>query len=159
VAWRQAGEDVGVSITYQLGLRTPVGADAVMAAMVEVGAGAVEAHEGTKGSLRGGGWVDVDVAEFDPPDPVERRFGFAPTIAAYFGLAKFGDLVAQEADVLRLALGVLARVPGDALLHLHHDEVWLLRRGGTLTINESLWRPHLALLPDGPYERAPLAFD
>jgi hypothetical protein len=131
-----------------------------MSTLVEVGAGVVEQHEGTKGSLRGGGWVDVDAAEDDPPDPVESRYGFAPTIAVYFGLAKFGDFDGQETDVLRLALGVLARIPGDALLHLHHDEVWLLRRGATLTIDERLWKAHqLALLPPGRYGRGLSGFD
>jgi hypothetical protein len=149
-----------VSIVYQLELRAPASPDAVVSALVETGAGAIEAHDGTKGALRGGGWFDVDVAEHDPPHPVEAQFGFAPTIKGYFGLAKFGDFDAQETDVLRLALGVLARIPGDALLHFAHDEVWLLRRGGKLIVNASLWKPQqLTLLLSHPHERRSLAFD
>lgn len=153
-----------MSITYKLENGAPAAPHIVVSAIVEAGAGeaagAVEAHDGTRGRLCGGGWFDVDVAEYDPPDPVENRFGFAPMVEVHFGLAKFGDLEAQETDILRLALGVLARVPGDALLHCGHDEVWLLRRGGRLTVNETLWRPRqLALLRSQPYEPGSPAFD
>ena len=154
-----------MSITYKLELGAPATPDAVVSALVEVGGadeagGAVESHDGPRGTLRGGGWFDVDVSEYDPPDPVENRFGFVPVVEVHFGLAKFGDFEAQETDVLRLALGVLARVPGDALLHHGHDEVWLLRRGGRLTVNETLWRPRqLALLRSWPYEPGSPAFD
>lgn len=147
-----------MSITYRLELGAPVDPDAVVAAMVEAAAEAIEAYEGAGGSLRGGGWFDVDVAEYDPPEPVEQEFGFVPTVRGAFGLAKFGDFEAQETDVLRLTLGVLARIPGDALLHYEHDEVWLLRRGRTLTVNDSLWRPQQLGLLSGPYERGSLGF-
>ncbi|GGS23019.1 SitI3 family protein [Actinokineospora fastidiosa] len=147
-----------MSITYKLELGAPVAPKAVVSAMVAAGSGAVDRHEGTKGTLRGGGWFDVDVAEYDPPDPVEEQFGFAPTIEAYFGLSKTGDFEAQETDAFRLVVAVLAAIPGDALLHFEHDEVWLLRRNGELTVNDSLWKPaQLALLP-WPYQRAHLAF-
>jgi hypothetical protein len=147
-----------VSITYKLELGASVAPNAVVSAMVEVAAGAIEEYKGTKGSLRGGGWFDVDVAEYAPPDPVEEQFGFTPTIEVYFGLNKFGDFEAQETDVIRLVLAVLARIPGDALFHFEHDDVWLLRRGGRVTINGILWKPQqIALLPQ-PYQRAQLAF-
>jgi hypothetical protein len=147
-----------VSVTYKLELTAPVVPNVVVSAMVEVAAGAIDECKGTKGSLGGGGWFDVDVAEYDPPDPVEEQFGFAPTIEVYFGLNKFGDFEAQETDVIRLVLAVLTRIPGDALLHFEHGDVWLLRRGGRVTINDSLWKPQqIALLPQ-PYERAQLAF-
>jgi hypothetical protein len=161
-----------VSITFKLELGPPVAPDAVVAVLVAVGDGGgdadgdgdgarvVEAHAGTSGSLRGGGWFDVDAAEDDPPDPEERRFGFAPAVEVYIGLRKFGDLEAQTTDVLRLALGVLAGVPGDALLHREHDEVWLLRRRGRLTVNAGLWTPaQLGLLRSHPHESGSLAFD
>lgn len=147
-----------MSITYKLELGAPVAPNAVVSAIVEAAAGVIEEHRGTKGSLRGGGWFDVDVAEYDPPDPVEDQFGFAPTIEVYFGLNKFGDFEAQETDVIRLVLGVLARIPGDALLHFEHDDVWLLRCGGRLTINDSLWKPQQVALLSQAYERAQLAF-
>jgi hypothetical protein len=148
-----------VSITYKLELSAPVSPQAVVSALVEGAPEAVESYEGTKGSLRGGGWFDVDVADYDPPDPVEDQFGFAPTIEVYFGLSKSGDFEAQETDVLRLVVAVLARIPGDALLHFEHDEVWLLRRDGRLTINDTLWKPRQLALLTQAYERAPLAFD
>jgi hypothetical protein len=126
--------------------------------MVDAGQGILDSFQGNKGTLRGGGWFDIDVADYDPPDPVETGFGFAPTIEVYFGLSKAGDFEAQETDVLKLALGVLARIPGDALLHFEHDDVWLLRRGGRLTVNDSLWKPNQLALLSQPYERAQLAF-
>jgi hypothetical protein len=147
-----------VSITYKLELGAPVAPKAVLSAMVDTGQGIIDKHEANRGTLRGGGWFDIDVAEYDPPDPVEAEFGFAPTIQVYFGLSKAGDFEAQETDVLRLVLGVLARIPGDALLHFEHDEVWLLRRGGRLTVNDSLWKPNQLALLTQPYERAQLAF-
>lgn len=147
-----------MSITYKLELGAAVAPSAVLGAMVDAGQGILDKFQGNKGTLRGGGWFDIDVADYDPPDPVESEFGFAPTISVYFGLAKFGDFEAQETDVLKLALGVLARIPGDALVHLEHDEVWLLRRGGRLTVNDSLWKPNQLALLSQPYERAQLAF-
>jgi hypothetical protein len=144
-----------VSITYRLELGALVGPEAVMAAMVETGAQVTEDYGG---SLRGGGWFDVDRAEYDPPDPIEDAFGFVPAVDVAFILDKFGDFEAQETDMLRLVLGVLARIPGDALLHYEHDEVWLLRSGERLTVNDSLWtREQLALITQ-PYERARLEF-
>jgi len=148
-----------VSVVHKLELETSCTPKAVVSALVEAVPGAVESYEGTKGSLRGGGWFEVDVAEYDPPDPVEEQFGFAPTVEVYFGLSKSGDFQAQETDVLRLVLSVLARIPGDALLHVEHDDVWLLRRGGRLVINDSLWQQQQIALLSQPYERASLTFD
>lgn len=147
-----------MSITYKLELGAPVAPSAVLGAMVDAGQGILEEFQGNKGTLRGGGWFDIDVADYDPPDPVETEFGFAPTIEVYFGLSKSGDFEAQETAVLKLALGVLARISGDALLHFEHDDVWLLRRGGRLTVNDSLWKPNQLALLSQPYERAQLAF-
>lgn len=147
-----------MSITYKLELGAPVAPSAVLGAMVDAGQGILDTFQGTKGTLRGGGWFDIDVSDYDPPDPVETEFGFAPTIEVYFGLSKSGDFEAQETDVLKLTLGVLARIPGDALLHHEHDDVWLLRRGGRLTVDDSLWKPTQLALLSQPYERAQLAF-
>ena len=147
-----------MSITYKLELGAPVAPSAVLGAMVDAGQGILDKFDGNKGTLRGGGWFDIDVADYDPPDPVETEFGFAPTIEVYFGLNKAGDFEAQETDVLKLALGVLARIPGDALLHLEHDDVWLLRRGGRLTVNDSLWKPNQLALLTQSYERSVLSF-
>ena len=147
-----------MSITYKLELGAPVAPSAVLGAMVDAGQGILDDFKGNKGTLRGGGWFDIDVADYDPPDPVETEFGFAPTIEVYFGLSKSGDFEAQETDVLKLALGILARISGDALLHYEHDDVWLLRRGGRLTVNDSLWKPNQLALLSQPYDRAQMAF-
>lgn len=147
-----------MSITYELDLGAATTPGAVLSTIVEVGAGIITEHDATGGTLRGGGWFSVDAAEYDPPDPVENEFGFAPTVEVVFGLSKAGDFDSQETDVLRLALGVLNRIPGDALLHYQYSEVWLHRLGGRLTVNDGLWKPQrLTLLPQ-PYERRSMAF-
>lgn len=148
-----------MSITYKLQLGAPVAPNAVVSAMLDAAPGAIGDHQGAKGSLRGGGWFEVEATEYDPPDPVETQFGFAPTIDVYFGLSKSGDFESQETDMLRIVLGILARISGDAVLHFEHDEVWLLRRDGRLTINGELWKPQQQALLSQPYERASLAFD
>ncbi len=89
---------------------------------------------------------------------MQAQFGFAPAVAVYFGLSRAGDFEAQETAVLRLVLAVLARIPGEALLHVAHEEVWLLRRDGLLTVDDRLWRPDRLALLDQPHERAQLAF-
>jgi hypothetical protein len=147
-----------MSITYELDLGGATTPKAVLTTIVEVGAGIVTENDATGGSMRGGGWFSVDAAEYDPPDPVENEFGFAPTVEVVFGLSKAGDFDSQETDVLRLVLGVLNRIPGDALLHYQYSEVWLHRSGGRLTVNDGLWKPQrLTLLPQ-PYESRTMAF-
>jgi hypothetical protein len=147
-----------MSITYELDLGAATTPKAVLDTIVGVSAGIVTEHDATGGSMRGGGWFSVDAAEYDPPDPVENEFGFAPTVEVVFGLSKAGDFDSQETDVLRLVLGVLNRIPGDALFHYQYSEVWLHRLGGRLTVNDSLWKPQrLTLLPQ-PYERRSMAF-
>src|SRR3569833_469887 len=147
-----------MSITYELDLGAATTPKAVLAALVDAVPGVVIEHDATGASLRGGGWFSVDAAEYDPPDPVENQFGFAPTVEVVFGLSKTGDFDSQETDVLRLVRGVLDRIPGDALFHSQYSEVWLHRLGGRLTVNDTLWGPQrLALLPQ-LHERRPMAF-
>lgn len=147
-----------MTISYKLELGASVTEKAVMDAIVAAAPDAIEEYEGYHGSLRNGGYFDVELAEYDPPDPVEEEFGFAPKAEVYFGLKKLADFEAQETDVIRLSLGVLARIPGDALLHAQHDEAWLLRRGGQLTVNASLWKPQQLALLTQPYESDYLGF-
>lgn len=148
-----------MSDTYKLELGAPVAPNAVLSALLESAAGAVEEQRGARGFLPSGVGFHVDVAEYDPPDPVEEEFGFAPTVEVYFGLSRSGDFYDQETDVIRSTLDVLARIAGDALLHSQHDEVYLLRRDGRLTVNESLWQPQQLALLTQPYESAHMAFD
>ncbi|WP_049571566.1 SitI3 family protein [Streptomyces sp. SBT349] len=149
-----------MSVTYKVALRTPATPRSVMAALLAAAApsGLVEPRDARRGTLRDGGWVDVEAAEPDPPDPVRRAFGFTPTVEVYVGLAPFGEV--GDGDVVRLVLGLLERVAGDAVLHVHHEEVYLVRRDGRLTVSDDddLWPPaRLAWLPH-PRERGPLSF-
>ncbi|CAM3658161.1 SitI3 family protein [Kibdelosporangium persicum] len=149
-----------MSISYKLELGAPVAPRTVMAAALEAGGDAIERYEGNTGWLRSGAYFDVDAAEYDPPDPVEQSFGFPPTVEIYFGLKKVADFDAQETDVLRVSLGVLDRIPGDALVHYQHELVWLLRKNGQLTINDDpeMWPPGQRALITQPYEAAPLSW-
>lgn len=147
-----------MSITYKLVLGAPVAPKTVLAAAIEAGGQAVERHDGSTVWLRGGGYFEVDAAEYDPPDPVEDQFGFAPTVEVYFEIKKFADFDTQEIDVLRVSLGVLDRVPGDALLNYQFVELWMLRKNGTLTINDGLWKPEYRALIKQPYESGPLSW-
>jgi hypothetical protein len=151
-----------MSITYQLDLGASTTPKAVAVAMAQIATKTViiEQIDGNGGKLRGDGWFSVDISEYDPPDPVEESFGFTPRVEIHFGLNKFNDPEGRELDVIRLTLGVLDEIPGDALFHSQHNWVFLLRRGGRLTINDDddIWTPgHLALLPQS-YERAQLDF-
>nr|CTQ92314.1 hypothetical protein [Kibdelosporangium sp. MJ126-NF4] len=129
-----------------------------MAAALDAGGQAIERHEGNTGWFRSGGYFDVDVSEYDPPDPIEDQFGFAPTVEIYFEIKKFADFDAQETDVLGLSLGVLDRIPGDALLNYQFIELWMLRKDGKLTINDELWKPKYRALIKQPYESGPLSW-
>jgi hypothetical protein len=147
-----------VSDTYTLELGAAVAPKAVMTAMLDAGGAAIDKHEGNTGYLRSGGYFDVDLAEYDPPDPIEDQFGFAPTVQVYFGLSRSAGFDAQEADVLRLSLGVLDRIQGDALLNFQFIELWMLRKDGKLTINDELWKPEYRALIKQPYEAASLSW-
>ena len=66
----------------------------------------------------------------------------------------------QLDEMLVLVFDLLARRPGDAVLHFEYARVWFLRRDGRLVLNDdaSIWTPErLARVPP-PYERASLRF-
>jgi hypothetical protein len=91
------------------------------------------------------------------PHPVETEFGFAPAVHVLFRFLSSRDSREQEQDMIRLVVSVLAAFPGDALLAFAGELVWLLRRGGRLTISKDgdFWIPELmALLPS--HDRAHL---
>ncbi len=69
--------------------------------------------------------------------------GFSPTVSVVFRLDKQGEIADQQDDMIRLISGVLDRVPGDAVLHKDLEQIWLLRRGGDLSVSEQddLWPP------------------
>jgi hypothetical protein len=75
-----------------------------------------------------------------------------------FRFDKHTDVVEQRADMVRLVSAVLRGSQGDAVLTYQGEIVWLLRKGGQLTINDrdDFWTPHIIALLPQPYERANL---
>jgi hypothetical protein len=108
--------------------------------------------------LRSGVLVAITASTPLPfPDPVEEEFGFAPAVGVLFRFLSSRDSLEQEQDMIRLVVAALAALSGDALLDFAGEIVWLLRRGGRLTISKGgdFWIPELVdLLP--PHDRARL---
>lgn len=89
-------------------------------------------------------------------DPVVNTFGFTPTVSVLFRYNKFEDFDAQGDDMIRITSRLLERVPGDLILWMWESErIWLLRRGGDLSLNEqSMWTPRRLAMITQPYRRA-----
>jgi hypothetical protein len=110
--------------------------------------------------LTDGMWVWVEVPVITGPDSFVADFGIARAATVNFDVGGTDDPARTIDDMLRLALDLLARAPGDAVLHYEYTDVWLVRRGGQLLLNDvpGLWSPErLAWIPV-PYQLAPLAF-
>ena len=106
--------------------------------------------------VRRGLWVRVLVPTTAPWRVLETELGITATVRVAFRLDKFASLSAQEDDIVRLALGLLDVVAGDAVLHRELELVWLLRRGGEVSLHErdDLWTPErLALVGARPHHR------
>lgn len=106
-----------------------------------------------------GTWIRLSEAKPRPWNPVITDFGFTPTITVVFRFATGDAMYDQDDDMIRMVSGLLGRFPGDAVL-TDYDDIWLLRRGGELSISdrEDIWPSHrLAILPE-PYRRDSLAF-
>lgn len=86
--------------------------------------------------------------------------GFTPTVWVVFRLDKFTDIGHQQDDMVRLVSGLLDRVDGDVVLHRDYEYIWLLRRGGVLSLSEEvdLWPRHRLATVSQPYHRATFAF-
>jgi hypothetical protein len=106
-------------------------------------------------------WVRVLDVSPDPRNPVAEDLGFIPTVRVAFRLGKFTDMSAQQDDMIRIVSHLLDRVPGDAVLHFQYEYIWLLRRGGELSLNErsDIWPPQRLAAVRQPYRRATYAFD
>jgi hypothetical protein len=89
------------------------------------------------------------------------RFGFTLTVWVAFRLAKENGIGRQLDDVVRRTVELLDHVPGDAVLHFDYEVVWLVRRGGELSLNErdDIWTPtRLAAVGQRPHRRGTPAF-
>jgi hypothetical protein len=83
---------------------------------------------------------------------VAEDIGIEPRSVVRFVLTKHKDLNAQQLNVLRVALYLLAAVPGDGVLLFNGEAVWLLRRQGQLILNSQLWNENRLALVSDPYE-------
>lgn len=83
---------------------------------------------------------------------VAEDVGIEPRSVVRFVLTKHKDLNAQQVNVLRVALCLLAAVPGDAVLLFNGETVWLLRRPDQLILHSQLWNEERLALVPGPYE-------
>lgn len=92
------------------------------------------------------------------PDPIEEELGFTATVSVLFRFTSATDLARQRHDMVRLVSVLLNEIRGDAVLMFAGELVWLLRKGGQLTISnrDDLWRPDLLALLPQPFERASL---
>lgn len=109
-----------------------------------------------------GMWISVGEDRPMPwGHPVTMDLGFTPTASVRFRLdGKRGEPSDQQDDMIRLTSGLLNRISGDAVLHFQFEDIWLLRRGADLSLNErdDLWLPHRLAAVSPPYRRATHAF-
>ncbi|WP_236594984.1 SitI3 family protein [Saccharothrix sp. 6-C] len=154
-----------MSISYSLALATPLPAEQVADALREVGAttGLLDATAqplGDDTTTTDGTWVRIVPEHPRPWNPVLEVLGVAPTVRVSFRLDKAGDITRQQDGVVRLALGLLARVRSDAVLHSDFEVIWLLLRHGELLLNErdDLWPPNRLALVAYPYRRETRTF-
>ncbi|MFJ4670454.1 SitI3 family protein [Kitasatospora purpeofusca] len=152
-----------MSISHSFNLATPLSVAEVADVLDDVARGArlfdsttAAADLLTDGVVtRYGTWIRVFAPNPRPWNPLVTDLHITPTVSVAFRLDKTTDLSGQEDDVVRVVAGLLDRVPGDAVLQYHYEVVWLLRRGGLLSLNErdDLWPPdRLALVPH-PFTR------
>lgn len=156
-----------MSISYSLALATPRPVGQVADALRDVGVAAglldaaVTGHRllGEDAVTTGGTWLRVLADEPRPWNPVVDVLGAAPTVRVACRLTKT-DIGRQQGDVVRLSAGLLARVPGDAVLHHDFETIWLVRRGGELLLNDrdDLWPPERLALLGRPYRRETTVF-
>lgn len=156
-----------MAIAYSLELATPMPAAQVASELCDVGRdGGLFDESVTAERLLDGvatvrrSWVRVGPCKPMHWDPVAEDFGITGTVWAHFRMYKLEDILAEQDDMIRLVAGVLARVPGDAVLHHEFEVVWLMRRAGELTLNErdDLWRPARLAAIEPPYRRVTHTF-
>ncbi|KIZ14284.1 SitI3 family protein [Streptomyces natalensis] len=161
-----------MAISYDLDMATAMSAEEVAGALCDVGrsaglfgvAAGAELVLGDGVVTTGGTWIRVGEEKVhDWPrswDPVVGDLGILTTVWAFFRLGRGSSLLDQQDDMVRLVDGLLSRVGGDAVLHFQSEQIWLLRRGGELSLSDDddLWSPHRLAAVAQPYRRASLAF-
>lgn len=106
-----------------------------------------------------GTWIRVIEANPRPWNAVITDLGFTPTVSVGFRLDKTDPVTAQD-EMIRLTSGLLDRIPGEAVLHFQYEVIWLVRRGGELSLNErdDLWPANRLASVSQPYQRKTHAF-
>ena len=138
-----------MAIDYDLDCATSLGVRDVAARLAEVGretgvlVPSVTGERLLAGAVTRLGSSVVVVAEGTPQPwhPLVAGLGLAPTVAVGFRMAKGVEVSDQQDDMVRLVMPLLERVDGDAVLHYQFERIWLLRRGGELSLDEGdeLW--------------------
>jgi len=132
------------AVTTDAGLVADVGADDLVRAVL---------------TLDSGLWVSVLQLDDTVTDPFGTELGVQSVASVDLQLNGTRDSIEQLDEMLTVVFGLLARVPGDAVLHYEYAEVWLVRRSGDLLLadDDEIWTPdRLARVPP-PYQRAELA--
>lgn len=153
-----------MAIEYDLDFATRYSADEVATRLADIGrqtgildpsvTGVRLVAEGAETRL--GTWIRV--IEPKPPQPwnaIVNDLGIVPTVDVGFRLGKENESSDQQDDMIRIVAPLLDRVDGDVVLHFQFEEVWLLRRGGELTLHkdDDLWRPARLAIVSQPYGR------
>ena len=157
---------MAISYSLQIGTSMPVAQAAGELYRTAVGSGLIDAATNDEQLLdpgvttTAGPWVRMVDLSARPSKLVVDRFGFLPTVDAFFRFDKFGDFAAQGDAMVRIVAGLLDLVPGDMVLHYQYEDIWLLRTGATVTVSDrdDLWPPHRLAMLTGPYRREALSF-
>lgn len=114
--------------------------------------------EGTGGKL--GTWIRAIDAKPGPWNPVVEDLGITSTVSVLFWLGKQQSVHLQQDDMIRVVAGLLVELPFDAVLHMHREFIWLMRRRRELVLNDrdDLWTPPRLAMIQSSYRRAVLAF-
>ena len=157
-----------MAISHGFSIATPMPAARVARELTDIGMGAgLFAATVTPERLLGEGavsgrgtWIRVVETRPQPWSPLVTDLGITPTVLVAFRFDKEADLAGQEDDTVQLVVGLLDRVPGDAVLEYQHEIIWLLRRGDDLSLHErdDLWPPRRLAAVARPYRRATHAF-
>lgn len=110
-------------------------------------------------ATRLGTWIRARDTRPSSWNAVITDLGINATVSVVFRLNKHSRLSDQDDDMIRLVSSLLDRFAGDAVL-TDFDDIWLLRRGGELTVSEEedLWPPHRLAALSQSYRRATHTF-
>jgi hypothetical protein len=153
-----------MALSYSLELVTPLSVTEVARKLDEVArslrlfdaSATVDALLGEGALTMYGTWLRVVTRKPTPwGDPLIGSRIFTPTVSVVVRLDKDADITGQQDDMTRLAVGLLPQVPGDAVLHLDYEDVWLVRQNGKLSLSErsDLWPANRLPTLSLPYRR------